>query len=399
MTDGNGRIIQWSIGASQIAGQFYLNTNNYGNGLPEDSFLTNNPGGLGDEINFNSPGTWCSANCPAPASCPASSAVFPFAGGNKSTNGFPKAMLATFSPSTSDAPISLMEAASDCDVMGFDWKQTITDLPFAAEDAAGNPLTVPFSDPPEAGWAYLNPDTDPEFANAFPFYYNPAAVPTGCAIDLLGKGCQLPITSSNGRTLNFYDSPGVLNAAMPAGKRFGFTTSLVGVQPGDKVGKTFFTWSWTSTYSYFTNLGGVIQVQTASSTEVGGTGTGGITITSINGVAQTPPQATCTATPNTLWPPDGKLVLVTVSGNITAGTSALTGTTYAVVDQYAQDQPSGNITLGAGGSYSFTVPLIAARNGNDTNGRTYTIYVTGSDKIGNVGACSAVVTVPHDQGQ
>jgi hypothetical protein len=76
-------------------------------------------------------------------------------------------------------------------------------------------------------------------------------------------------------------------------------------------------------------------------------------------------------TPHTLWPPNGQSVLVTVSGSI---------------------------TLAAEGSYSFVVPLIAARNGDDKDGRTHT-NVTGSDKIGNVGACSVVVTVPHDQGQ
>jgi hypothetical protein len=90
---------------------------------------------------------------------------------------------------------------------------------------------------------------------------------------------------------------------------------------------------------------------------------------------------------------------VTVSGSITAGTSGLTASAYNVIDSYGQVQPTGSITLAAGGSYSFAVPLIAARNGDDKDGRTYTINVTGSDKIGNVGACSAVVTVPHDQGQ
>jgi hypothetical protein len=56
------------------------------------------------------------------------------------------------------------------------------------------------------------------------------------------------------------------------------------------------------------------------------------------------------------------------------------------------------IALGAGGSYSFGVSLIAARNGNDQDGRTYTILVSSKDTSGNVGSCSAVVTVPHDQG-
>jgi hypothetical protein len=93
--------------------------------------------------------------------------------------------------------------------------------------------------------------------------------------------------------------------------------------------------------------------------------------------------------------------LVAVSGTITPGTSILVsgGTTYAVVDEYGQIQPNGSIALGAGGTYSFGIPLIAARNGNDRDGRTYTIVVGSKDKIGNVGSCCAVVTVPHDRGK
>jgi len=126
---------------------------------------------------------------------------------------------------------------------------------------------------------------------------------------------------------------------------------------------------------------------------VPGSGTGGVTITSVNGVEVTPPTINCAATPNTLWPPNGKPVSVTVSGNIVQGTSpvASEGTTYAVID-------NGSFVLGGDGSYSFAVPLIAARNGNDQNGRTYTITVSATDGIGNAGSCSAVVTVPHDQG-
>jgi hypothetical protein len=68
-----------------------------------------------------------------------------------------------------------------------------------------------------------------------------------------------------------------------------------------------------------------------------------------------------------------------------------------VSDEYGQVQPSGNIALGAGGGYSFAVSLIASRNGNDQDGRTYTIIVNSQDISGKVGSCSAVVTVPHDQ--
>jgi virginiamycin B lyase len=114
----------------------------------------------------------------------------------------------------------------------------------------------------------------------------------------------------------------------------------------------------------------------------------------------TPPSVSCMATPNTLWPPNGSSVPVNVSGIVTAGTSALApgGTGYTVNDEYGQVQPSGSVALGSGGSYSFAVSLIAARDGNDKDGRTYTIVVNSQDISGKVGSCSSVVTVPHDQG-
>jgi hypothetical protein len=332
-----------------------------------------------------------------PLRCPVNaSTVFPFAGGNKSTSGLPTAMLATFSPSTAGAPISLDVAANACDVTGFDWQQTVVHLPGPFADANGIALTTPFNDPPEAGYAYMlsnqNPNLYAQFYQAYPFYYNPSIIPIGCAI---GNGvvCTLPITSANGQTLNFFDSPRWTD--LPTGGYIGFTTSLVGVLANNAIGPVLFQWSWESTYNE--NTGGV-QIQTASSEPVDGSGTGGLKITSINGAPQTPPVATCVATPNTLWPPNGKSVLVTVSGNITAGTSALAAAAYSVNDEYGLVQPSGSITLGAGGSYSFGLSLIAARNGSDLDGRTYTIIVRGDDTLGNVGVCSAVVTVPHDQG-
>jgi hypothetical protein len=114
----------------------------------------------------------------------------------------------------------------------------------------------------------------------------------------------------------------------------------------------------------------------------------------------TPVGISVTATTTTLWPPNGKPTAVMVSGFITAGTQprALGGAVYSVIDEYGQVQPSSTFTLGVSGSYSFGVSLIAARNGDDQDGRTYTIVVAAKDAIGNTGSCTAVVTVPHDQG-
>jgi hypothetical protein len=113
-----------------------------------------------------------------------------------------------------------------------------------------------------------------------------------------------------------------------------------------------------------------------------------------------PPVITVSTTPKSLWPPNGRTVTVTVSGTITDTAACAVNAksaAYVVTDEYGQVQPTGGIILGAGGTYSFTVPLQASRMGKDPDGRQYTITVRAKDNAGNAGSASAVVTVPHDQ--
>jgi len=114
----------------------------------------------------------------------------------------------------------------------------------------------------------------------------------------------------------------------------------------------------------------------------------------------TSPVITVSASPATLSPPNGRLVTVTISGAITEerSGSGLHASTYQVMDEYGQIQPSGSVTPGPNGRYAFTVQLQASRRGNDQDGRRYTIVVSATDMAGNLGVASATVTVPHDQG-
>ena len=104
--------------------------------------------------------------------------------------------------------------------------------------------------------------------------------------------------------------------------------------------------------------------------------------------------------PATLWPPNGKLVPVTVSGTITDADSGVDANrvTYAVKDEYRLVQPRGPITLGGNGSYSFRILLQASRKGNDKDGRQYIVTISALDNAGNQGSDATGVTVPHDQG-
>src|SRR6266568_2054686 len=114
----------------------------------------------------------------------------------------------------------------------------------------------------------------------------------------------------------------------------------------------------------------------------------------------TPPVITLSATPTRLWPPNGRLVPVTLSGTITDTGSGVNASTaeFAVQDEYGEVQPFGKIALGPAGNYSFTILLRAGRRGNDLDGRHYTITVVAKDNAGNSGSQTSVVTVPHDRG-
>jgi hypothetical protein len=112
----------------------------------------------------------------------------------------------------------------------------------------------------------------------------------------------------------------------------------------------------------------------------------------------TPPAITIAATPETLWPPNGKLVPVTIAGTITDAGSGVSTATYTVTDEYGQVQPKGSVTPRPDGSYSFTIQLEASRNDNDRDGRQYTIIIIVQDNAGNTGSKDTSVIVPHDQG-
>jgi hypothetical protein len=69
---------------------------------------------------------------------------------------------------------------------------------------------------------------------------------------------------------------------------------------------------------------------------------------------------------------------------------------YTVIDEYGDIQPSGPVTLGAEGVYSFIVWLHASRLGTDLDGRLYTVSIGASNDAGMTGLRIAKVIVPHD---
>ncbi len=115
----------------------------------------------------------------------------------------------------------------------------------------------------------------------------------------------------------------------------------------------------------------------------------------------TPPTVTATADPSELWPPNGRMVPVTIAGTASDTGSGVAGTTgsYRVTDEYGQVQPTGMFTVGEDGAFTVAVSLQARRFGYDKDGRTYSVTITVQDVAGNTSSTIVVVTVPHDQGK
>lgn len=113
----------------------------------------------------------------------------------------------------------------------------------------------------------------------------------------------------------------------------------------------------------------------------------------------TPPSITAVADPSVLWPPNGRMVPVVVSGVIIDAESGVdpAGACFAVHDEYGEVEPAGPVVVQADGSYSISLRLRAGRRGNDRDGRTYHVVIEARDLCGNTGSRTVVVTVPHDQ--
>lgn len=107
----------------------------------------------------------------------------------------------------------------------------------------------------------------------------------------------------------------------------------------------------------------------------------------------TPAVVTLSLNPTTLSPPNGAMVPVTASGTITDADCTITGASFAVKDKYHKIQPSGPVTIGPQGTYSFSVSLQASIRGGDS-GRQYTITVNATNNGFKTGWQSRTVVVP-----
>ena len=109
-------------------------------------------------------------------------------------------------------------------------------------------------------------------------------------------------------------------------------------------------------------------------------------------IDKTPPSGNISVTPGLLWPPNHKMVNVTVNGGSTDLTSGVASVVFTVIDEYGKVQP-------AISGFNTTIPLEAWREGTDMDGRHYTIIAVITDKAGNTTTVTTEAICPHDMRQ
>lgn len=111
-----------------------------------------------------------------------------------------------------------------------------------------------------------------------------------------------------------------------------------------------------------------------------------------------PPSLTVSLSPNTLWPPNDKLVSVTAA--ITVKDDYDPAPEIKLESITASETLATNDIQGAQfGTDDRQFSLAAKRAGTNQAGRIYTVTYSATDASGNRATASATVTVPHDQGK
>jgi hypothetical protein len=299
--------------------------------------------------------------------CAVSFTVRPYPG-DYGKDKLPETEYAQFVPTNiNGSPMSLSAAEMACQFTGFNWQQVITDqfapsgiYPAFPALAIGNGIQLsnispdgslqagpPYSDPPLGGYTGID-SGDP----AYPFYLN--------SIDLL--------TQQTASTLFFSDSPTVPKA-FPFAKSF--TTSLVGISAqaagptsvscgsgSSAYCTTLFFWNWQSDFNG--TAGGVEQNKSTVPPDPN-SGTGGVTITSINGV-QLPTAVSPSQVATTASGLGYSRVSQTFNGTVTVtniGSSAITGPLQIVFFGMPAGVTLVNATNNLSGTPYMTLPATA----------------------------------------
>lgn len=112
----------------------------------------------------------------------------------------------------------------------------------------------------------------------------------------------------------------------------------------------------------------------------------------------TDPSASLSTNPSTIFPPNGRMIDVAVSGSGSDSASGLAQISYTVTDEYGMPLSIATRALtGNTANWLEALSVEARRNGDDRDGRVYTIVGTITDAAGRTSSASATVVVLHDR--
>jgi hypothetical protein len=143
---------------------------------------------------------------------------------------------------------------------------------------------------------------------------------------------------------------------------------------------------------------GVHEVTCTATDAAGAAGTGTATVK----IDTTAPTLTCRATPDSLWPPNHKLVPISVAVGVSDPQSGpagfvLVAATSSEPDDGGGDGNTTNDLQGWTVGTADTQGLARAERAGGGRGRTYTLTYRGVDDAGLRATCGARVVVPHDR--
>ena len=118
---------------------------------------------------------------------------------------------------------------------------------------------------------------------------------------------------------------------------------------------------------------------------------------SVSGISidKTAPVIACVAEPNSIWPPNRRLVPVQVTVTVADG---LSGSDGFVLSSTSSDEPGPGDIQGFVVGTPDTSGLVRAERSPRGDGRVYTLEYEGADRAGNTTACAARVEVPRRRG-
>lgn len=115
-------------------------------------------------------------------------------------------------------------------------------------------------------------------------------------------------------------------------------------------------------------------------------------------IDQTAPAISLSADPSVIWPPNGKIIPITLSGSGADAVSGLAAVSYVVTDEYGLPLGVPLRSLnGDSATWADQLSVEARRNGHDLDGRVYQVAATLTDVAGNTATATVIIRVPHDR--